>query len=43
MTIFDTKYKDVKVPKQTEAEIISYYQSAALLHEKRLDRYDSKH
>ncbi len=43
MNIFDTKYKDVKVPKAVKDEIISYYQGASLLHKQGLDRYDGKY
>ncbi len=43
MNIFDTQYKDVRVPKEVEDEIISYYQGASLLHKQRLDRYDGKY
>jgi len=38
--IFDTKYKEVNVPQELEAETISYYQGASMLHKERLDRYD---
>jgi len=39
MSVFDTKYKELKVPQTAQDEVVSYYQSAAYLHERHLDRF----
>ena len=38
--IFDTKYKETQAEKSLEEDVVSYYQGASVLHERRLDRYD---
>jgi phosphoglycerol transferase MdoB-like AlkP superfamily enzyme len=38
--LYDTKYKEIQIDRNLEAEIVSYYQGASTLHKKRLDRYE---
>jgi phosphoglycerol transferase MdoB-like AlkP superfamily enzyme len=40
--LYDTKYKEIQIDRNLEAEIVSYYQGASTLHKKRLDRYESQ-